>query len=289
MRRYQHFDYFYIMKFIKQLFNFYLNSSIHVALSVFSLTWITLIEFGIPYDENMLYFVFYATITGYNFVKYFGIAKFHHRSLANWLKLIQIFSFFSFLFMCYYAVKLSSTTLICVAGLATITFLYAIPFLPKRFFLDKQHNLRSIGGLKIYLIAFIWSGVTVLLPLINNNYHIGTNVIITAIQRYVFIMVLMLPFEIRDLRYDSLKLSTIPQKIGIKQTKIIGGVGLMLFFFLTFFKSEISEIQIIILMIIICMTLLFLLFSRTEQGKSYSAFWVEGIPIIWLILLIMFY
>ncbi len=277
------------MKFIKQLFNFYLNSSIHVAISVFSLTWITLIEFNISYDTNILYFVFYASITGYNFVKYFGIAKFHHRSLANWLKLIQIFSFFSFLLMGYYAFKLSSTTLICVIGFAIITFLYAIPFLPKRLFLDKQHNLRSIGGLKIYLIALIWAGVTVLLPLINNDYHINNNVIITAIQRCLFIIVLMLPFEIRDLRYDSLKLSTIPQKIGVKQTKIIGSTLLVVFFFLGFMKEEIDLIHIIILMIITGITLLFLIFSKTEQGKSYSAFWVEGVPIIWLVLLLLFY
>ncbi len=277
------------MKFIKQLFNFYLNSSIHVAISVFSLTWITLIEFNISYDANILYFVFYASITGYNFVKYFGIAKFHHRSLANWLKLIQIFSFFSFLLMGYYAFKLSSTTLICVIGFAIITFLYAIPFLPKRLFLDKQHNLRSIGGLKIYLIALIWAGVTVLLPLINNDYHINNDVIITAIQRCLFIIVLMLPFEIRDLRYDSLKLSTIPQKIGVKQTKIIGSTLLVFFFFLGFMKEGIDLIHIIILMIITGITLLFLIFSKTEQGKSYSAFWVEGVPIIWLVLLLLFY
>ncbi|MDO5972140.1 hypothetical protein Q4Q35_20260 [Flavivirga aquimarina] len=277
------------MKFIKQLFNFYLNSSIHVALSVFSLTWITLMEFQIPYDKNILCFVFYASITGYNFVKYFGIAKFHHRSLANGLKLIQIFSFFSFLLMCYYAFKLSVTTLIYIAGFAVITFLYAIPFLPKHFFLDRQHNLRSIGGLKIYLIALIWTGVTVLLPLINNNYSIDTDVVITVIQRCLFIMVLMLPFEIRDLRYDSLKLSTIPQKIGVKQTKIIGSVLLVVCFFLDFLKNEISGVDIIVLMIITCITLLFLLFSKTEQGKSYSAFWVEGIPVLWLILLFIFY
>ncbi|MDD7886393.1 hypothetical protein [Flavivirga sp. 57AJ16] len=277
------------MRFVKQLFNFYLNSSIHVALSVFSLTWITLIEFGVPYDKSLLYFVFFASITGYNFVKYFGIAKFHHRSLTNWLKWIQIFSFFCFLFMCYYAFKLNAKTLICIVGFAIVTFLYAIPFLPKRFFLDKQHNLRSIGGLKIYLIALIWSGVTVLLPLINNDYGINMDVILTAIQRYLFVIVLMLPFEIRDLRYDSLKLSTIPQRIGVKQTKIMGGILLLLYFFLAFFKSEKSGVQLIVLMMITCITLLFLMFSKIEQGKNYSAFWVEGIPMVWLILLFLFY
>ncbi|ULC60189.1 hypothetical protein MBM09_04180 [Flaviramulus sp. BrNp1-15] len=277
------------MQVFKKLLSFYIHSSIHVALSVYSLTWITLIEYGLPYDENVLYFIFYASITGYNFVKYFGVAKFHHRSLTNWLKIIQIFSFFSFVLMCYYAFQLSTKTLYYIVSFGVITFLYAIPFLPKRLFVDSKHNLRSIGGLKIYLIALVWSGVTVFLPLIENNYSINDDVILTGIQRFIFIIVLMLPFEIRDLSYDSLKLSTVPQKIGVKQTKGVGMLLLLIFFFLEFFKNEISEVTIGILLLITILTLLFLIFSKVNQGKYYSALWVEGLPIVWLLLVLYFY
>ena len=273
------------MKLLKQLLNFYINSSIHVALSVFSLTWITLIEFDFKFDKTILLFVFFASITGYNFVKYFGLAKFHHRRLASWLKVIQIFSFLCFLLMCFYAYKLNNNALLFIVGFGVVTFLYAIPFIPKRFFLDKNQNLRTISGLKIYIIALVWSGVTVFLPLINNQFNISDDVVLTGIQRFIFVMVLMLPFEIRDLQYDSLKLSTIPQKIGVKQTKIIGVLLLMVFFFLEFFKDEIDVNKVIILLIITFVMLLFLMFSKKEQGKYYSSFLVEGIPIIWLILL----
>jgi len=276
------------MMLLKQLFNSYINGSIHVALSVFSLTWITLIEYNLLCDEDVLCFVFFASITGYNFVKYFGVAKFHHRRLTRWLKAIQIFSFLCFVLMCYYAFQLEKNTLICIVVFGVITFLYAVPFLPKHLFLDKQHNLRSIGGLKIYLIALVWSGVTVILPLINQEYHISTDVIITAFQRYLFIIILMFPFEIRDLRYDNLKLSTIPQKIGVKQTKAIGVLMLMLFFFLEFFKNEISVESIIVLLVITFVTMLLVVFSKVEQSIYYSAFWVEGVPVFWLILLLLF-
>ena len=100
-----------------------------------------------------------------------------------------------------------------------ITFLYAIPLLPKRYFIDNQKNLREIGGLKIYIIAIVWTFTTVTLPLIENKTAITTDVIITSVQRFLFVIVLMLPFEIRDLNYDSLKLATIPQKIGIKKNR----------------------------------------------------------------------
>ncbi len=275
------------MTLLKQILNFYINSSIHVALSVFSLTWMTLIEYDFLYDENVLYFVFYATITGYNFVKYFGIAKFHHRSLATWLKAIQIFSLICFILMCYYGLQLEKSTLLCIAVLGLITFLYAIPFLPKHLFLDKHHNLRSISGLKIYLIALVWSGVTVFLPLINMKYGINTDVIITGLQRYFFVIVLMFPFEIRDLQYDSLKLSTIPQRIGVKQTKGIGTLLLMLFFFLEFFKDETNIGSVIILLVITFITMLLLMCSKIKQSNYYSSFWVEGVPILWLILMLL--
>ena len=88
------------MQVLKRLFDFYINSSIHVALAVCGLVWVTLLNFNVGADLDFLYFIFFATVTGYNFVKYFGLAKFHHRSLASWLKYIQIFSFLCFLGLC---------------------------------------------------------------------------------------------------------------------------------------------------------------------------------------------
>jgi len=275
------------MKGLKHLFNFYLNSSIHVALSVYALTWITLIQFEIDYDKSVLYFVFYATISGYNFVKYFGIAKFHHRSLANWLKAIQVFSFLAFLAMGYYLWHLERHTLILIGVLGLITFLYAIPIIPKKIFIDDQKNLRQIGGLKIYVIALVWTFTTVILPLYNNDQILNADVLVTSIQRFLFIIILMLPFEIRDLNYDSVKLATIPQKIGVKKTKIIGVFLLMIFFLLEYFKDEISSNSIIASLVVTMFTLLSVVFSSKKQSKYYSAFWVESLPVVWLILLLM--
>lgn len=270
------------MTILKQILNFYINSSIHVALAVFSMSWITLKDFNLPYDANVLYFIFYASITGYNFVKYFGMAKFHHRSLTTWLKLIQMFSLVCFILMCYYGLKLQEKTMLYIAGFGLITFLYAIPFLPNRLFVDEQNNLRSITGLKVYVIALVWSGVTVFLPLLNANYHISEDVIITGLQRFVFVIMLMLPFEIRDLRYDSLRLSTIPQQIGIKGTKIMGVLLGVLCFVLEFFKNEIQPGEVMALLVTTLILILFLMFSKKEQGKYYCSFWVEGLPILWL-------
>jgi len=243
-------------------------------------------EFHVLYDKSILCFIFFASITGYNFVKYFGLAKFHHRSLANWLRFIQMFSMLCFILMCFYAFQIHTKTLFYIVGLGIITFLYAIPFLPRRFLIDEKQNLRSVGGIKIYVIALVWSGVTVFLPLINNNISVSEFIIITAIQRFVFVIVLILPFEIRDLQYDSLKLSTIPQKIGKKWTKITGVILLILFYVLEFFKDEYNLKRLIILTVITLITLLLLIEAKINQGKYYSGFWVESIPILWLLLVL---
>ena len=275
------------MELLKRLFNFYLNSSIHVALSAFALTWVTLIEYDLEYQKNMLYFVFFASITGYNFVKYFGLAKFHHRSLANWLKVIQLFSLIAFLLMSYYFLLLKLSSMLYVIALAIITFLYAIPLIPRKYVLDEQQKLRDIGGLKVYVIALVWMLTTVILPLIENDKSLNTDALITSMQRFCFIIVLMLPFEIRDLNYDSLKLSTIPQKIGVKRTKICGVLLLMVFMMLEFFKDELSTITVVSTLIIVFVTLLFLIFSHKNQSKYYSAFFVESLPVVWLIVLLV--
>ena len=272
------------MKWLRQGFDFFINSSIHVALSVYALSWMTLLEFELPYDKNVLYAIFFAAISGYNFVKYFGLAKFHHRRLENRLKWIQIVSLFSFILMIFYGLEFNTTTLIVLAIFGLITFLYAIPFLPKRLLIDKNHNLRSISGIKIHVIALVWSGVTVVIPLINNNYGLNSDVIIVLLQRFMFVMVLMLPFEIRDLQYDSLRLSTIPQKIGVKSTKIIGVILVVLFYFLNFFKDTIANEMLLSYLVISVIATVFLVFSKKRQLKYYSSFWVESIPIVWLVL-----
>jgi len=276
------------MQVLKRIFNFYLNSSIHVALAASALAWVSLIEMGLHCDKPLLYFIFFATITGYNFVKYFGVVKFHHRSLAGWLKVIQVFSFMAFLAMCYFAFYLETDTLTVIGILGIITFFYAIPvMIPKHYLFDDHKNLRQIGGLKVYLIALIWMFTTVIVPLVNNNVPIEADVCVISMQRFFYVLVLMLPFEIRDLNYDNLRLATIPQKIGIKKTKIIGVFLLAMFLMLDYFRDELKVESMLSTLIITFITLLFLLFSNKNQSKYYSAFGVESLPIIWLGILLI--
>lgn len=273
---------FGIMRFLNRLFRFYLNSSIHVALAVCSLVLITIIEFDLIRDWNLIGTIFFATISGYNFIKYFGLAKFHHRSLAGWLKAIQVFSFFCFVALLYFFSFLSFETMIYLGATSLITFFYAIPMLPKDMLLNKDSSLRNISGLKIYVIAIVWAMVTVIVPIKNEGLAINHDAVLSFIQRFLFVIVVMLPFEIRDMKYDSIKLSTIPQQIGVKRTKLIGFSLILLFYGLQFFKDMLQIELLVIYALVTILVILSVLMSNEKRSVFFSSFWVEAIPIIWL-------
>lgn len=269
------------MKVIKLIFDFYINASIHVALAVCAFCGITALENDLKLDWNFFAFMFFATITGYNFVKYFGLAKFHHRSLATWLKTIQVFSFISFVGFCFFGIHLSKISMLFLVGLGLITFLYAIPFIPRKILVDQNKNLRSIGGLKVFVIAFVWSVSTVLLPMVESSHNLGLDSIPYTIQRFLLVFVLMFPFEIRDLQYDSLKLATIPQQIGVRSTKVLGVFLMCAYVILELITNNNSDAVVVNGMMSIALMIV-LVYSNRTQHPYYSSFFVEGIPILWL-------
>ena len=268
------------MTFLKKLLNFYINSSIHVALAGYAFVRITEFYNDLEYNETLNYFIFFATITGYNFVKYFGIAKFHHRSLTKDLKIIQVFSLFSFLVMCFYGFQLSIKTLFLLAGFGLLTILYAIPFLS-----GFQKNLRNISHLKIIVVALVWAGVTVVVPVFDSHDVLDfSNITLQFLQRFLLISVLILPFDIRDIQYDAISLQTIPMKIGIKNTKKLGFVLLLFAMVIEFLISTETTTKNIFLGFSFVI-ILFLMRTDKYQSKYFSSFWVEALPIFWWIIL----
>lgn len=268
-----------MMTTLKKLFNFYLNSSIHVALSVFAFVRITELYFEIETNSAFNYFIFFSTITAYNFVKYFGIAKFHHRSLTKDLKVIQIFSLLCFLLLCFYAYQLPIKILGLFIPFGFLTVLYAIPFLS-----GFQKSLRAISYLKIIIVGFVWAGTTVLLPLLNADKTIDESIVLYAIQRFLIVAVLILPFDIRDIKYDAISLQTIPKKIGIRNTKKLGFVLLVFALVIEFLVST-QPISKNIFLGFSLATFLFLMRAEKNQSTYYSSFWVESLPIVWWIIL----
>ena len=268
------------MQVLKNILNFHINASVHVALAVYSFLRITEVYFELEHHINLGYFTFFASISGYNFVKYFGIAKFHHRSLTKNLKIIQFFSFICFLLMCYYGAQLTIRVLLLYGCFAILTLLYALPFLS-----GFQKNLRSISYVKVGVVALVWSGVTVVIPFVASGNDLPiSSAVCYAVQRMLLICVLMVPFDIRDMKFDVISFQTIPTKIGVEQTKKMAYV-LLLFALVLEFVIAPGEVFRNLYLVMFFMVLFFVMRAKNEQSRYYSSFWVEAIPIIWWLLL----
>jgi len=264
------------MKWITSLFRFYINSSIHVTLAICALAGITFITTDIPLNFWFFTFLFSASITGYNFVKYAGYAKFHHRSLTKQLRSIQIFSLFSFIFLIVATLKQSLHFIIDAGLLGIFTLLYALPFLPN------HTTLRRLKIIKIVVIAVVWGVATAGLPVIDKTDFSFTTGL--RIFNYgLFVLAIIIPFEIRDLTFDDPDLGTLPQLVGIQKAKNLGYLLLLLFmgtgFLLPLSGYELTANIGIALLAGFCIKS-----STINQPPYFASFGVESLPIVWLLL-----
>lgn len=264
----------------KKVFDLYLGSSIHVALSVYALVRMTHFMFHISHDQAMANFAFFGTVVGYNFVKYDALARAQKKQMRNELKIIAILSLCSAMGAGYYFFQLRLITQLVAVIVLALTLLYTLPFFPNR------KNARNWAGVKIYIVALCWVGVTLVLPLVNEGVNLGLDFFIKCIQRFILVFVLILIFEILDLVNDDPHLQTVPQQIGVKKTKRLGLFLLFPFYFLEFLKANFIEEQLIVNFILVLALSLFLLFANKKRSKYYTSFWVESIPIFWWLMVV---
>ncbi len=272
------------MQAFLRLFDFYIFANIHVALATFSLTKITLLTVGVGQNKVPL-FVFFSTIVSYNFIRLYRKSDIKSW-FSNWIDyhkiIIGVISLFSLMVMCYLAFQLRAKAILSLVPFFMMTLFYVVPV--RRVF-PSITSLRTIAGIKIFLIAFCWAGVTVLFPILNYDIAISTDMMIVFIQRFLFVVAITIPFDLRDLSHDDDDLKTLPQLIGVVKSKKLGLLFLMLFLGLEFLVNGLNQIRITFIVALI--SLLFLIRSNTNQSKYYSAFFVESIPIVWLLLALL--
>lgn len=259
---------------MRNLFRFYIQSSKHVALAVTALTAVTYAEFELTPDLWVLAFVYLGTVVGYNFVKYAGVGNTHHLSITTNIKWLRLFTASVFLALVYVAFKVPSSILYFAAGFGLMTLLYAFPVF-------KGKNIRMLKGWKIFVISAVWAGVTVCFPLVSTGYIFEPEGIIELISRFAFVVALTIPFEIRDLKYDEQELGTLPQIMGVKESRLLGSGLLLVFITLQFLNPAITDIELSLTALIAVVTLWAIWKAKEEQHTYYASFWVESIPIVW--------
>jgi hypothetical protein len=269
------------MRLIQKFFDFYINSSIHVGLSVYALVRLTGILFHISDNEAVAFFAFSGTIVGYNFVKYDALARTQKLQASLKVKAIAVLSFIAAVGAVYFFLQLARITQLIAFLFLFVTMLYTLPFFPNR------KNARNWAGVKIYIVALCWVGVTLFLPIVNAGIPFTAEVLWVAVQRFILIFVLVLIFEIIDLQEDDPNLKTVPQQIGVNHTKWIGSLLLVFFVLVEFLAIHYQGQTSLVKMGLAITTLLLLLLANENRPRYYASFWTESIPVLWWILVLL--
>lgn len=268
-------------KNIMRFFDWYLHASLHVALATTALVQMTFYFCYLPFNAAVTNLVFFGTVFSYNFIKYAQvIAK--KKELSLFLKSILALSVVSFLIavLSFFFLNLKAQLLTVFFGLLCV--LYVIPLA------KSKTNLRNYAGIKIYIVSLCWAGVTTLLPIVNAEQAIESDIVFKFLQRFILTLILILVFEINDLKYDDIRLKTVPQTIGVLKTKYLIGLLLIPFYFLEFLKVNYYGNQWIINLILVAVISLFTYYANPNRSKYYTLFWVESVPVLWYLLVVLF-
>ena len=263
---------------VKLLLDFYIQSSLHVGFAVFCLVKVTLLQHPTFFLDQYPLLVFFGTLTGYNFLKYYSVFK-EQKVFSTKNKAIVFI------------------TLLAIRGFGIIWFslnsFIEYKLVIASFFVIVYPKLRKYGWMKMFLVSFVVTYVTVYIPL---NYSVCSSLeyYFSLIERFLIITALLIPFEIIDLKTDAISLNTLPQIYGISKIKRFGYLLVVISFlvhcmkenWISFYFSKpfCFTVQLIVTFIVDFIVVLAIYFSSIKRNKYYTSFWIESIPIIWMTL-----
>ncbi len=107
-----------------------------------------------------------------------------------------------------------------------ISVLYGLPLR----FGKKQTRLRDIGYIKIFLIAFVWAYIGILLPVsVLDQEILNKSVYLFFIADFLYIIAITLPFDLKDMEIDAQhNVSTLPVVLGKENTNMLSMILLFI-------------------------------------------------------------
>ena len=271
------------MHLLKQWFGFYVFSNVHVAIAAYCLTKITFLEFGFQ-NEPLALFVFFSTILSYNLIRLFQLDKINSMT-AIWIRAnkkgLLVLNMLALSGVFYFASKISMKGLLALFPFFMATVFYVLPIK------NKAIGLRQVPALKLILIAFSWVGITLFFPLQEAGHlDVSTQWFYFA-QRFLFIIAITIPFDIRDAQFDLPELATLPQVLGVSKAKIVAVMSMLVFILLSAFLNGLQSNLFYTDLTLMLITTGLVLYCTQNRNRFYTAFWIEALPILWYLLFLI--
>lgn len=272
------------MRFIVQILDFLAASNVYVSLAVVSLTFVSLDDIQIEH-RNLLFFVFFATLFVYNFIRLVNVKTISTQSLSLRHQIIFKFRVF-FWILCFVSALLTfyffsfiyELIFYPLIILGIVSIVYGLPIFKNG---TDWFRLRDVPGLKIFLIASIWAIVSQGLPDLMSRLTIDY---LALFERFLFIFAITIPFDIRDLHFDKFNLATLPQYFGVRKARWMGIGALLIAEFILvyrfFFQCNLTLWGAITIYLTYELSAFLIYKSHPNLKERYTTIGVEGLPIL---------
>jgi hypothetical protein len=258
--------------------HFILSHSIFIAVCAVALCFQTALLLHICLPVYLYAFLFFSTLSSYNFYWLVSAYSFSAKSLPLILKqyasntIVFTIAVAGLLFSTFYI----SHLLPVILGGLVLTLLYTLPLLPFKVF----KVARRAGLLKTFLLAFTWAYVTVFIPFVQAPTGNIPIAVMMFNNRFLFMLMLCIIFDSRDTNVDKIRglqsLTTIMKPrtvqytmLGIFAAYIINGIFLRMYYQ--------QPGQIIALLITGVVTAMVYFFSLKKQDYFFYYFVVDGL------------
>ena len=184
--------------------------------------------FDLPYNYSIVLLEFASTLLLYNLSIWISKPKDYSKSpyeRTRWIfshqSLFYLFNVLAFVLLGYALLQVHLYTFIYLGFIGLLSLGYAIPIYRIQ---GKWQSLRHIPYMKVFYIALIWSLSTVGLVYIESLsglQDVGWDrVLYLLMSKFLFIVLVTLPFDIRDMKQDSFyHLKTVPLRLGRHRTE----------------------------------------------------------------------
>jgi 4-hydroxybenzoate polyprenyltransferase len=284
---------------MKKFFDFILYSNVFISLCavLMSLETYLLLNIKITFQAAipLIPIIFLSTLFVYN-LDLFGINSniqkegSSERQVWRISNIGKIRNFNTFLAILIALLSLFSSlkSFLFFVHLAIISIAYYLSF---KIGSAKFTSLRSIPFLKAFIITYVWTASTVLLPAIKNEIQLFDNrdVLMVFAERYLFLFALAIIFDIRDIKDDKKNIRTIPGTFGTTGTKAISVSLLFINIYLAFIHYNNDLYLLFPILASIILAALFICRANSFSSEYYFLGLLDGSMAFQFILLIMFY
>jgi len=235
-----------------------------------------------PQMNESIVLVFFATILNYNFHKLYGIRSLRdndHSEQYLWAtshktKQIILIGIASVGFILS-GMRIHGNIWFVLLPLAVISLFYTISFSGKR-----KYWLSKIPGLKTFMIAFVWAFVTIFIPAFQAKVSLHQNqILLLFMERFTYIFALAIPFDIRDMKTDSIAgIKTIPIAWGAKRAILLCNSMMALSALIAFYQLHDHDLWVYIpaYLLPICITALVINSQKLKKSTYYYTGWLDG-------------